>query len=303
MPRSRIEVLRLTAVLACLALATSRVGLLAHELLGHGGTAVALGGHLTEVRLFWFAGGWVRYELPDSSLAQMLAIAMGGIAVELAVGTAIVLLARGDSLSRRLVRGIGAALVLHGSWYLATGAWSGYGDGQLLYTVLGDWRYAVAIAAGAITCSAAFVGARSVFGGLVGSLSEHRIAGVIGAVAIAAGLNLGLALGELHVRRDRAYTMMMQPQRERIVARELTAWTREQGSAIDDAQVAAQRAKLEDEHRTFPFAWLLAACTTFAGIAGAWRSRLGEPARLPLRASAIAAAISIGAVIALSYAL
>jgi hypothetical protein len=228
---------------------------------------------------------------------------MGGIAVELACGTAILLLARGDTLSRRLVRGIGAALVLHGSWYLATGAWSGYGDGQILYVALGGWRYVVAIAAGAITCTAAFVGARAVFGALAGAVPEHRIAGVIVAVVVAAGLNLGLALGELHVRRDRAYTVIMQPQHVRTVARELAAWTREQGSAVDDAAVAAQRAKLEDEHRTFPFAWLLAACTAIAAFGGARRSRLGEPAVLPVRGAAFAAAISIGGVIALSYVL
>ena len=118
---------------------------------------------------------------------------MGGIAVELACGLALALAVRGDAFGRRIARGIGAALVLHGSWYLATGAWSGFGDGQLLYRVLGDARYAVAIAAGAITCAAAFVGARGVFGALAGTLTSHRVAGTCIAIAIAAGMHLGLA--------------------------------------------------------------------------------------------------------------
>ncbi len=301
MPRSRNEVLRLTVLLTCVALATSRVGLVAHELVGHGGTALALGAHVTDVRLFWFAGGWIHYQLADGSLAAFLAIAMGGIAVELICGTAIFLIARGDTFGRRIVRGIGAALVLHGSWYLATGAWSGFGDGQLLYRVLGNGRYPVAIGAGAITCTAAFVGARGVFGALAGTVSRHRIAWTVVAIAVAAGVHLGLALGELHVRRDQAYVQVMQPERERIVARELATWAQAQGSAADDTAVAAERARLESEHHTFPFAWLLGISAGICAILGARRSRLGEPVAISLRAAAGAAAIAIGGVIALSY--
>src|SRR5262249_8470985 len=51
-------VARLTGLLAGVSLATSRLGLLVHELVGHGGVAIALGGHVTDVTLFWFAGGW-----------------------------------------------------------------------------------------------------------------------------------------------------------------------------------------------------------------------------------------------------
>jgi len=302
MPRSRNEVLRLSVLLTCAALATSRLGLVAHELVGHGGTALALGAHVTEVRLFWFAGGWIHYVLDDASVGKLLAIAMGGIAVELACGLALLLAVRGDAFGRRIIRGIGAALVLHGSWYLATGAWSGFGDGQLLYRVLGESRYAVAIAAGAVTCTAAFAGARGVFGALAGTITSHRVAGTCIAIAIAAGIHTGLAVGELRVRRDQAYTSVMAPERERIVARELASWTNEQAAAPSDSALAAQRAKLEDAHRVFPFAWLLGICAAVCAVVGARRSRLGEPpARLPLAFAGAAAAISIGGVILLSY--
>ena len=105
-------VARLAVLVAFVALATSRLGLVAHELLGHGGMALAVGARILEVRLFWFAGGWIRYVgAPD--LAAVLAISMAGIAVELAAGTALWLAARGDSLGRRVLRTIGAGLVLH----------------------------------------------------------------------------------------------------------------------------------------------------------------------------------------------
>jgi hypothetical protein len=307
MPRSRNDDLRLSVLLTCVALATSRIGLVAHELygahelVGHGGTALALGAHVTEVRLFWFAGGWIHYVFPGASLAALLAIAMGGIAVELACGLGLALAVRGHDFHKRIARGIGAALVVHGSWYLANGAWSGLGDGQLLYRVLGDARYAVAIAAGAITCIAAFVGARGVFGALAGTLSAHRVAGTCIAIAIAAGVHAGLAAGELRIRHDAAYTQVMAPERERIVARELATWTNEQGSAASDAAVAAERAKLEAAHRTFPFAWLLAIGAGACAAIGARRSPLGDPRPLPLAAAGLVAAASIGGVILLSY--
>jgi hypothetical protein len=297
MPRSRIaQLVRLAGFLTCVALATSRIGLVAHELIGHGGTALAVGGRVDEVRLFWFAGGWIHYQLEAASVARLLAIAMGGIAVELVAGAAIIALARG-----RIVRAIGAALALHASWYLATGAWSGFGDGQLLYRVLGDWRYPVAIAAGAITCAAAYFAAKQAFGALAGSLSSNRIAWTLVAMAIAAALNVALAAGEIRVRRDCAYAQVMAPERERIVARELDAWQAAQGSAISEPAIADQRAKLEAEHETFPFAWLLGLCAAIAAIVGARRSPVSEIYVLAMRRAAIAAAISIGGVIALSY--
>src|SRR5215470_1087740 len=98
-------VARLTALLACVALATGRLGLIAHELVGHGGTAVVLGGRILEVKLFWFAGGLIRYDMDNPSLAAELAVSMGGIAIEIVVGTALWLAACRDGLAPRLVRG------------------------------------------------------------------------------------------------------------------------------------------------------------------------------------------------------
>src|SRR5580692_2579173 len=119
---------RLAAVLGCIALATSRLGLVAHELGGHGGMALLLGGEVTQVKLFWFAGGWIRYRI-DTGEAGLLAITVAGMAVEVVIGGILWLTVRGGTLGARLVRGAGGALVIHATWYFATGAWHGYGDG------------------------------------------------------------------------------------------------------------------------------------------------------------------------------
>jgi hypothetical protein len=298
------EVLRLTVLLAALALATSRIGLIGHELVGHGGMALACGARIVDVRLFYFAGGWIRYQLAEPSLPAVLAIAMAGIGLELVVGVALWSLVRGTSLGRRLVRGIGAALVVHATWYLATGAFHGFGDGLALYRALGSARVPVAIAAGIVTCGAAYLAARRVLGVLAATLPgsrRARVLGVLGAAVLAGGLHAGLAAGELAIRRDPTYAVTMQPQRERDIARELAAWQRQRaarGATVTEDERRAERARIENKHQAFPFVWLLAAATLVSVIAGAMRARKIDDERIAGRLLARAAAVAAGAICA-----
>jgi hypothetical protein len=298
------DVFRLAVLLTCVALATSRIGLIAHELVGHGGMALALGGDITDVKLFWFAGGWIRYQLPETSLAGSLAISMAGIAVELVAGVTLWLAVRGDGLGRRIGRGIGTALVVHATWYLATGAWHGFGDGLLLYRELGSWRAPVAIAAGLATCTAAFAGAREVLGALAHTIAgspRRRIIGTAIAVVVAAGLHASLAAGEVKLRRDTTYGVVMQPERERVIARELVQWQRAQkaqGAVVTDDAKRAEVQRLERTHRTFPFVWILAACTVIAVLAGARLTKRAAAAPIESRLLAITAVVAIGAILA-----
>src|SRR5262249_45905613 len=194
-----------------------------------------------------------------------------------------------------------AALIVHASWYLATGAWHGYGDGALLYHVLGSVRPAVAIAAGLVTCAAAFAGAREVLGALAQTLPAHRVAGTVVAIALAGGVNAALAAGELRVRRDATYTETIASERDRQIPEALGRFRRRQAGA-SAAERAAVQAQLEREHRTFPFAWLLGGAAAAAALAGAVRPRASAPAQITRRhlgIAAIAAAGGLALVIAL----
>ncbi len=291
------DVLRLGALLTCVALATSRFGLLAHELVGHGGTALAVGAKVVEVKLFWFAGGWIRY-IGAPSVAAALAIAMGGIAVETVAGVGL-LSVRGESLGRRTLRGIGYALVLHASWYLATGAFSGFGDGVLLYRELGAARVPVAIAAALVTCTAGYLGAREALGALAGT-QRRPLLGTAIAVLLAAGLHAGLAIGELQLRRDRTYAETMAPERERQITAEVVRWQAAHPAAAEPERAAAVQ-KIEQAHpRAFPFTIVLAIATLLAIVAGARRAKpgAGPITRRLLATWAVAAAIAIAVVIA-----
>lgn len=291
------DVLRLGALLACIALATSRFGLLAHELVGHGGTAVAVGAHVVEVKLFWFAGGWIRY-VGAPSLGAALAIAMGGIAVETVAGVVLVCV-RGNGLGHRILRGIGFALVVHASWYLATGAFSGFGDGVLLYRELGSARLVVAIGAALVTCTMGFLGAREVLGALAAT-QRRPVLGTALAVVLAGGLHAALAIGELQVRRDRTYAETMAPERERQISAELARWQAAHPQAAEPERAAASQQIAEAHPRTFPFTVVLAIATVLAVGAGAWRAKpgAGPITRRLLIAWAVAAAIAIAIVIA-----
>ena len=291
------DVLRLGALLACIALATSRFGLLAHELVGHGGTAVAVGAHVVEVKLFWFAGGWIRYVGAPSTTAA-LEIAMGGIAVETVIGLAL-LCVRAPALGRRILRGIGFALVLHASWYLATGAFSGFGDGVLLYRELGGARVAVAVAAALVTCTMGFLGAREVFGALAAT-QRRPLLGTVLAVVLAGGLHAALAIGELQVRRDRTYVETMTPEREREITAELAQWQRVHPQAPEPERAAAVHTIEAAHPPTFPFTAVLAFAAAVAVGAGAKRAKpgAGPITRRLLVAWAAAAAIAIAIVIA-----
>jgi hypothetical protein len=293
-----VAVTQLTALLACCGLATSRLGLVVHELVGHGGTTIVVGGEVTDVWLFYFAGGWIRYRTPGGELA----IALGGIAVEAVIGVTMILLARHERLGARIVRAIGCALVIHATWYLATGTWYGFGDGLRLHRALGDRAWLVAVPAGMVACVAAFAGARIVLGPLAATIPGGRgarIGGAAVAVLLAGGLQLGAALGEVTLRRDAAYASVMKPERERVIAQELAVWTAEQQRAgrVPTREARAEiEAALEAKHRTLPFGYILGACTVLAILAGAARSRAAGHTTLTPRMLAVVTGVAAGSI-------
>ena len=303
-----IAVARLAALVVCIGLATTRLGLVAHELIGHGGATIVVGGTVREVHLFYFAGGWIRFSAAQGSLA----IALGGIIVESVVGLALWLaFARRASLGGRITTAIGAALVLHASWYLATGTWHGYGDGVELHRDLGDAKWIIAIPAAAITLAAAYLGARTVLGALATTLpggARARVAGTVIALIVAGAVQAAAAVGEVMIRRDAAYGSVMKPERERRIAGELARWEAEQaqrGAPPTEQQRAQQQREVAARHRTFPFAIVLAILTALAVILGWVRARRGHEApvgRGLLLRCALLAGGSIALVIALDAA-
>jgi hypothetical protein len=294
-------VARLTCILAGVGLVTTRLGLIAHELIGHGATAIALGGEIVTARLYWFGGGWIRYEMPDPiSYSKRLAVSLGGIAFELVVGMAMwIALARRTSLVGKILRAVGAALALHALWYLAVGTYHGYGDGQLLRWLTEDGHYAIAIIAGAALCVLAFFAARAILGVLAATLPTRRVAGMLIAIVVAAGFQGALLIVEMEMRPDPSYMAIMATEGKRVVQRELSEWEKEQrerGIAIDEAARRARERAIAAQHRELPFLWILGACALLAIAAGWWRSKDQKFESIPPRLVYTISAMAVGSV-------
>ena len=288
-------VLRLTGFLAAIGLVTSRAGLVAHELVGHGGAALVEGGEILAMRLFYFAGGWIRYRLPDPGPSAFVEIA--GIGVEAVIGLLLLIAIRRDTLPARIARGVGAGLVVHAGWYFSTGTWHGYGDFVRLHRELGDARMPLALVVGFASCVAAYAGARIALGSLYATIPGRRaarIAGVATACVIAGALQIGLMLGETALRHDETYGTIMRPERDRVIARELAYQRR--NPAMDEALRAARLRELEEQHRVFPLMPVLGVLVAAATILGARRARTAPDGPVPARFVTIAAALAVGSV-------
>ncbi len=207
---------RLVALVASLALLTSRVAMLAHEFGGHALPATMFGGRVTGWYLFVFAGGRVSYQLGELGTGRRLVVSLGGIAVELIGGGLALLVAR-----RSPARGVGAfcalvvgtVLVGHAAIYLARGVHYGYGDGTLLGRALGGAREGMVALASALAIGVAYAGGRrlarlpaALFGG-----TTRRAASATLLVFACAGLVHGaLAGAEVRWFPDPAWVAVME---------------------------------------------------------------------------------------------
>ena len=297
-------------MLALVALATSRITLVVHELVGHGLAAVALGGDLLDYRLFLFGGGWVSYRWPNGppGAAGGMAVALGGIFLELvagAVALAIAARCRG-AVARVGLFATATILLLHAGFYLAAGTHHGFGDGRAPHEALGAWRpllvvpVALAVVAGGYLLAARL--AREVTAWVDGR-PLARAGQIAAAAVLAAAAHGALTFGERALTSDEQYARVMEHENVRLVARDLgrfAAQSRRQGRPPTEAELAAARARLEAQHRPVPLAPILAVALGLACLAGLWRSvsRAPDGAReARWRAALAPAVIFVGSVL------
>jgi hypothetical protein len=305
----------IAAAFFLVALATSRVTLVGHELVGHGALAVLLGADLLSYKLFLFGGGWVSYRWgAPPAPAEQLAVALGGIGFELVAGAIALWLSRrrpAGSLSRVALLSVATIVLLHGGFYLAAGAHHGFGDGRAVHEALGAWRPLLVVPVALAVIGGGYLLARRLAREVTGWLpvaAWARAGLVAGAAVLAAGAHGALAWGERALERDQTYARIMQHESTRRVAVDLDRYAAEarrmRGRAPSRAELEARRAALEEQHRRFPLALVLAVGLGLACLAGLWRSareRVDSPpparrALIPL-AAACAASIALVAVL------
>ena len=293
--------LPLAALTFVVALATSRYGLVIHELAGHGGTAIALGGHVQGVHLFWFGGGWVTYQGNGWTTADVLAVTLGGIATEWIAAVVLALLARRrQGLGRLVLAGAATGFAIHGGMYLAVGTFYGSGDGTLLHQLLGDWRPLVWAPAAVVCVGAAWLGARTVAPILRAHAPATAQLMLIGlALAIGGAAHLALLLGERAVRPDATYTAIMKTEGQRAVERDVAV---ARAAHATPAQLDEVERTSRERNRPFPFTPCLIAAIAAAAVFAFSRSRPADrPAALAwwqIRAPALVAFLGVVLVVA-----
>jgi hypothetical protein len=273
---------RLVALLFLVGLTASRVGVVVHELGGHGAVARGFGCSLTALRLFLFGGGWVDYDCGPLAPAQQLAIDLGGIAVQAIAGALLALVARWvrDPFARLAVAGTAALFVLHALYYLVTGVHYGVGDGRALHVLAARDRGAWVAAGSAALVGLCFVLTRRIAAALTpwipGEGALRRAAIAAAAMVLAAALHgAGFAV-EQRIRAERQYAAAFVPQPEIAAQQELRRFEAERPRSADE--IRAERRAIAREHAVFPLRPALAIALPLAAFAGLFAAlRSGGP--------------------------
>jgi hypothetical protein len=323
------DLLTATARLALFALGvaliTSRVGLVTHELLGHGGAAKACDADIREVHLYYTAGGWIGYDRAEPwTWPTAIFVQLAGLAVQVMIAAGAAVAAwlaarRGKTMLAVALGGAALGLFVHGGFYFAAGTYHGVGDGTLVHQKLGDARGWLTWPVAAVLVAVTYAGARRLAVSVRAWLPARSAAAQLGALALAlgtaAGAHAGMAATELALRPSPTYQAIMKPAREKAIDADVATWAAAEaqaGRAPDRSALRARRQRLDAERpKTFPFGPLLGVAIALAAAVGAVRGRPvspsgGEPVGLPNHAvvwavtSAAVAALSIGAIDALA---
>lgn len=261
------QLLKLSLLFFFLLFLAGRIGLLLHEFGGHALSWRMLGGGITDYTLFLFGGGRVHGWAPATAGASALSalfVQLSGIAVELAVGIPLALLAlfRGTHpFIKTLFAATSGVLIVHSLFYLVICAYYGSGDGALLFTLLqGSVRKFFLVLAFSLTILGAFLVSYAFSPATRNWVISHSrkqrsaliISGVLGAVL----LHGVLTVGERVILKDRTYAELKMPVNIRLMHEEsaefIATYTRAHGREPSKEQIAAFRMALEEKYRQFP---------------------------------------------------
>lgn len=278
-----------------IALTASRITLVLHEFVGHGGLASLLGCRVTSFHLFLFGGGWIRYSRSEPfTSGEGLLVSLGGIAVELAFGTACLLWGRrqGARPRVRLVAVcVGLVDLLHAGYYVVVATHYGFGDGRRLGEFLGAGRHVLAVVGTLAVIALSYAMARELMRAtapfLSATSSSKRVGIVLAAAMMAALAHGGLMVGEQMLRADESYAKIMKPRSERQVEVELAklqAKRRAEGDAPSAAELEETRERLRQELRPWPLRPVVVVGMLGGLLLGAYRTRVvhRDPPRRPM---------------------
>jgi hypothetical protein len=260
----------------CICTSVSRFLLLIHEFIGHGLTALLIGGKIKSFHMFLFWGGWIQpIYSQDLTPLQRLFVSMGGITTELVVGSCSLILmkrfVKQPNLSIWLM-GIGATSIIHALAYLSTGAFHGTGDGWVIFTLFPDWRLSVSLVSAVILLASCLILTKKAVR-LVGHLiSPSTPTNLFGSIAFALLVTATIQGSLLLV--ERAYTetssyeeTVYKTMPERHAQAELREYIETKHPTKE--QIELKKVELAEKNQEFPFRIILfSICLIVIGIGG-----------------------------------
>ena len=261
-----------------------RIGLFLHEFAGHALSWRLLGGRLADFSLFVFGGGRVHYGWTPATLNlstfSMLFALLSGIAVELAVGIPLALLAvfsRATRATKALFAATSSVLIVHSLFYLVICTYYGSRDGAVLFTVLQGGTRQVFLAltfgltiVGAFLVSYAF--SPTVRSWVVGRSSKQRVVLIILGMFGAVLLHGTLTVSEQVIVKDKIYAEIKTAENVRLKEKELAEfvakYTEEHRREPEQEHVAVVENELEEKYWQFPIEIPLAIAIVIAFVAG-----------------------------------
>jgi hypothetical protein len=251
-----------------------------------------MGGKLSGFRLFLFGGGRVQYSYTDSlsnlSVIQELTVQLSGIAVELAVGIILTILAIFWITTRQiraLLVSVASVLIVHSLFYLTVGTYYGSGDGHLVFTLLqGGVRQTFLFLTFGMTIAAAFLVSYQ-FSPMIKSWLESdapkkRTSMIILGACIAVLLHGMLTMGERIVVNDTVYARVKTSENERLKKAELskfiTDYVEQYGVQPDKEQIQNLKKELKQKYWQFPLDIFLGIGIVVASLFGYWSSKHNE---------------------------
>lgn len=281
---------RLSLVFSIAGLLASRIGLLVHEFIGHGGMAYALGGSVPHWRLFLFGGGWIQYNRdPWYTEAQELCVILGGVASELLFASVVwAVSTRLSGFPKAMARIAAMLLCAHVCVYISTGTHYGYGDGSKLHALLSPLlRNALVTSLSLMMALLAYALAKQAL--LLAALLEigsgnRRIGLTALAVLVATIVHGGLYYGEqLIIDPDETYeaTMLREVERRAASFEAMIAKQRRDTGELWTVQQGRQaRAEFVRKHKPWPLRALLVLLGALASAVACWRFRRTESDKL-----------------------
>lgn len=285
-------VIKLSLFFFFLLFLAGRIGLCLHEFAGHALTWRLMGGRLSGFSLFIFGGGRVQFSHTPSftnlSVVQQLTVHLSGIAVELAVGIILSILAIFLSSSgtiRALLVSAAGVLIVHALFYLTVGTYYGSGDGRLLFTLLqGGIRQTFLLLTFAMTIAAAFLISYQ-FSPIVKSWlgdesSKKGLVITIPCACVAVLFHGALTLGERIVVKDEVYARVKisenDRQKEAELLRFIADYKMEHGKRPDQENLRIVEKALRKKYWQCPLEIFLGLGIMATSLFGYYTSRSEE---------------------------